>query len=124
MVSVVATTDLPLERVDIPQFVDRLGEAARIGLGLPPGLRSVYLVPLTKEYTTAKDGFEATIVLYSAPGKTLEQKRAAIADLNSVVQSYDWGGDAKVVVIIKEHEPENVGVNGVLRWDTLNQPSE
>lgn len=123
MVSVVATTDLPLERVDIPEFVERIGDAARTGLGLPPELRSVYLVPLAKEYTTAKEGYEITLVLYSAPGKTIDQKRAAIVGLNDVVQAYDWGAEAKVVVIIKEHDPENVGVNGVLRWDALNQSS-
>ncbi|WP_347346473.1 hypothetical protein [Microbacterium sp.] len=120
MVSVIGTTDLPLHTIDIPAFVDDIGEAARTGLGLPPNLRSVYLVPLPAENTTVKEGYEITFVLYSAPGKTIDQKRAAIKGLDEVVRSREWDGPVKVVVIIKEHDPENVGVDGVLRWDTLN----
>lgn len=118
MVSVIATTDLPLGTVDIPALVSDIGEAARVGLGLPPHLRSVYLVPLPTENCTVKDGFEVTFILYSAPGKTVDQKRAAIAGLNEVIRTRDWGGEpVKVVVIIKEHSAENVGVDGVMRLD-------
>lgn len=119
MVSVIATTDLPLSTIDVPAFVNDIGEAARVGLGLPPHLRSVYLVPLPVENTTVKEGYEVTFILYSAPGKTVEQKRAAIKALDEVVRSREWDGEVKVVVIIKEHDPENVGVNGVLRLDML-----
>ena len=117
MVSIIGTTDLPLGNVDVEAFVEDLGERGRVALGLPPGLRSVYLVPLPTEYTTKKDGYDITFVAYSAPGKTVEQKREFVKVLNDVVQERDWGGPAKVVVIIKEHDAENVGVGGVLRLD-------
>ncbi|BCL12492.1 hypothetical protein GCM10017556_02310 [Micromonospora sagamiensis] len=117
MVSVVGMTDLPLDKVDLPTFVHDIGRAAQTAFELPPHMRSVYLVPLPPENCTVKDGYEITFLLYTAPGKSVELKRRTVKALNDVVQAKDWGDTVKVVVIIKEHAAENVGVGGVLRLD-------
>ena len=61
---------------------------------------------------------QITYFVYTAPDKTVEQKRQLIKNLyDETVKVTGPLGKSKVVVIIKEHSDENVGVDGVLRAD-------
>ena len=117
MVTIVGHTTLPLQDIDVEAFVENLGTAATTAFDLPPTLRSVFLYPVPAEYTTQSDGYKVTFILYTAPGKTLDHRRAMVRGLNEVVQSVAWGKPVKVVVTIKEHEDDCVGVDGTLRAD-------
>ena len=117
MVTVVVHTTLPLENIDVSQFVEDLGRAATTAFGLPPNMRSIYLNAIPVERGTVKDGYHATFLLFTAPGKNLDHRRAMVKGLNEVVQARPWGKKVQVVVVIKEHADDFVGVNGVLRID-------
>lgn len=117
MVTVVIHTNLPVETIDVAAFVDELGRAATTAFGLPPQMRSLYLNAIPEERGTVKDVYHATFLLFTAPGKNLDHRRAMVKGLNDVVQARPWGKKVQVVVIIKEHEADFVGVNGVLRID-------
>ena len=99
------------------ELVEALGEAVRTGLGLQPQFKSVYLNVLDPVFTTKKGKPEITLFVYTAPDKTVDQKREAQANVKVAVDAF-FGQDAvTVVVIFKIHTDENVGVNGVLRQD-------
>jgi len=117
MVTVVVHTTLPLETIDVGQFVEDLGRAATTAFDLPPQMRSVYLHSIPVERGTVKEGYHATFLLFTAPGKNVDHRRRMVKALNDVVQAQPWNKKVNVVVIIKEHEPDFVGVNGVLRID-------
>ena len=119
MVTMIVHTTLPLEDVDVPAFVEELGVAATTAFELPPLMRSVFLYPIPPEHATAFDGYQATFILYTAPGKTVEHRRAMVKALHEAVTARDWGRPVKVVVTIKEHESDYVGVNGTLRADVV-----
>jgi hypothetical protein len=118
MVTVVIHTTLPIETIDVSGFVEDLGRAATTAFDLPPQMRSIYLNAIPVERGTVKEGYHATFLLFTAPGKTIDHRRAMVKALNDVVQGRSWGKKVQVVVIIKEHEPDFVGVNGVLRIDS------
>jgi hypothetical protein len=117
MVTVVVHTTLPVETVDAGKFVEDLGRAATTAFDLPPQMKSVYLHSIPVDRGTVKEGYHATFLLFTAPGKTVDHRRRMVKALNDVVQEQPWGKKVQVVVIIKEHEPDFVGVNGVLRID-------
>ena len=117
MVTVVIHTNLPVETIDAAEFVEELGAAATKAFDLPAQMRSLYLNAIPVERATVKEAYHATFLLFTAPGKTLDHRRAMVKALNDVVQSRPWGKKVQVVVIIKEHEADFVGVNGVLRSD-------
>jgi hypothetical protein len=117
MVTVVVHTTLPIETIDASEFVEDLGRAATAAFDLPPQMKSVYLNAIPEARGTKKEGYHATFLLFTAPGKNIDHRRAMVKALNDVVQSRTWDKKVAVVVIIKEHEPDFVGVNGVLRID-------
>jgi len=119
MVTMIVHTTLPLEKVDVPAFVAELGTAATNAFELPPHLRSVFLYPIPPEHATESEGYQATFILYTAPGKTVDHRRAMVKGLHEAVTAHDWGKPVKVVVTIKEHESDYVGVNGTLRIDAV-----
>jgi hypothetical protein len=117
MVTVVIHTNLPVETIDVAEFVEDLGRAATKAFDLPPQMRSLYLNAVPVERATVKEAYHATFLLFAAPGKTIDHRRAMVKALDDVVQSRPWGRKVQVVVVIKEHEADFVGVNGVLRID-------
>ena len=61
---------------------------------------------------------QITYFVYTAPNKTDDQKRQLVRNLyDATVQVVGPMGKNKVVVIIKEHTNNNVGVDGVLKSD-------
>lgn len=122
MATIFSFTDASIpENRQESELVAALGEAVRTGLGLAPQFKSVYNFFLDPQSTTQKPKPEITVFVYTAPDKTVEQKRAAQANIKAAADEF-FGTDAvNVVVIFKIHEDINVGVNGVLRYDAKQQ---
>lgn len=114
-VQVIGNAKVPQERV--AEFVDKIGTAVTTALGLAPAKKSIYYQEFGDAYVTAKDKPEITFFVYTAPDKTVEQKRQLIANINATVDAFFGEGEVTTVVIIKIHDGDNVGVNGVLRSD-------
>lgn len=121
MATIVSLTDATLSPQDTETYIEEVGAAVTAGLELAPQFKSVYHIPLPAGSTTKKEKPEITFFIYTAPDKTVAQKRAVIANLKQATDRV-FGPDAVgVVVIFKIHEDENVGVNGVLRLDAKRQ---
>lgn len=61
---------------------------------------------------------QITYFVYTAPNKTDDQKRRLVKNLyDATIQVTGPLGKSKVIVIIKEHANNNVGVDGVLKCD-------
>ena len=61
---------------------------------------------------------QITYFVYTAPNKTDDQKRRLVKNIyDATVAVTGPLGKSKVIVIIKEHASNNVGVDGVLRCD-------
>ena len=118
MATIISYTDAKIpEGKTEEELVAALGEAVRTGLGLAPQYKSVYNNMLDPRSTTVKPRPEITLFVYTAPDKTVDQKRQAQANVKKACDEF-FGDDAvQVIVIFKIHEAENVGVNGVLRAD-------
>lgn len=117
MATVIAIGNADLSPESAPEFIQRIGKAVTSGLELPPNMRSVHYQQIDEAYATPKDKPEITFFVYTAPDKTVEQKRQLIANVNAVVDDFFGEGQVDSVVIIKIHDNDNVGVNGVLRAD-------
>lgn len=118
MATIVSLTDTTIpEGKTEADLIVAIGEAVRLGLDLPPHLKSVYNFMLDPSHTTEKAVPEMTLFIYTAPDKTADQKRAVISNLKEAMDGF-YGKDAiNLVVIFKIHEDVNVGVNGVMRLD-------
>ena len=81
-------------------------------------MKSIHYQQLDNAYVTAKAKPEITFFVYTAPDKTVPQKRQLIANINAAVDDFFGAGEVINVVIIKIHDENNVGVNGVLRADS------
>ena len=61
---------------------------------------------------------QITYFVYTAPKKTDDQKRRLVKNIyDATIAVTGPLGKSKVIVIIKEHASNNVGVDGVLRCD-------
>lgn len=114
-VQVIGNAKVPQERV--AEFVGKIGDSVTSALGLASNKKSIYYQEFDDAYVTAKDKPEITFFVYTAPDKTVEQKRQLIANINVAVEEFFGAGEVTTVVIIKIHDGNNVGVNGVLRAD-------
>lgn len=117
MATVVAIGNVEIARDDAPRFIEAIGKAVTDGLGLPPALKSIHYQYVDPAYATPKDKPEITFFVYTAPDKTVSQKRQLIANIGAAVDALFGTGEVISVVIVKIHDGDNVGVNGVLRSD-------
>ena len=117
MATVIGITTLSLEKEQLRQYVDLIGEAVTSGLGLPSTMKSVTLLQVPQEASTPKPYGLITFFAFSAPNKPVEAKRRMSAQVQQATDSFFGPGQVRTVVIIKEHTDENVGVGGVLRAD-------
>ena len=61
---------------------------------------------------------QITCFVYTAPNKTDDQRRRLVKNIyDATIAVTGPLGKSKVIVIIKEHASNNVGVDGVLRCD-------
>ena len=117
MATVIAVGNVDIPRDQAPGFIEKVGKAVTDGLGLPPELKSVHYQYVDPAYTTPKAKPEITFFVYTAPDKTVPQKRQLIANIGATVDAIIGAGEVISVVIVKIHDGDNVGVNGVLRSD-------
>ncbi len=118
MATVIAVTSLQFTQEQKKQFIDKTVDAVCDSLNLSRKFRSIMLIPLEENCYCENVAGQITFFVYSAPNKTVEQKRELVKQLNQVMLDIvGYQGEMKVVVIIKEHTSENCGVDGVLRID-------
>lgn len=117
MATVQVIGNAKIEQDRVAEFIDKIGTAVTTALGLAPNKKSIYYQEFDDAYVTAKDKPEITFFVYTAPDKTVEQKRQLIANINAAVEAFFGADEVTTVVIIKIHDGNNVGVNGVLRAD-------
>lgn len=121
MASVIAHTTLDLDPAQKKAFIKDLGLGITDGLGIAPNLYGMMWVSMPKVDLDdgLADGKPETLNLfaYSAAGKTIEQKRAMVKNAFDVVERYFGAGKVNLIIIIKDHDDENVGINGRLRLD-------
>ena len=75
MATVIGITTLSLEKEQLRQYVDLIGEAVTSGLGLPSTMKSVTLLQVPQEASTPKPYGLITFFAFSAPNKPVEAKR-------------------------------------------------
>lgn len=117
MATVIAVGNINIEADEAPSFIEKIGKAVTDGLGLDPSLKSIHYQYIDPAYTTPKAKPEITFFVYTAPDKTTPQKRQLIANIGAAVDDFFGEGEVISVVIVKIHDNNNVGVNGVLRAD-------
>ena len=117
MATVIAVGNIDIEPSKAPGFIERVGKAVTDGLGLDPSLKSIHYQYVDPAYATPKPKPEITFFVYTAPDKTTPQKRQLIANIGAAVDEIFGVDEVISVVIIKIHDNNNVGVNGVLRAD-------
>lgn len=118
MATVVAVTSIKFTDEQKKQFIDKTVGAVCESLNLSRKFRSIMLIPLGDNCYCENVKGQITFFVYSAPNKTVEQKRELVKRLNQVMLDLvGYQGVMKVVVIIKEHSDENCGVDGILRVD-------
>ncbi len=119
MGSVIALTNLQLEHEQKAAFIDALGDCVSTGIGVARHFRSVMYIPMS--YVDCENfnipGGKALNVYVWLPPKSIEVKRKIVQNFQEVVEKFFGENTVSLVVIIKEHTDENVGVDGVLRWD-------
>ena len=122
MATIVGYTTIKFTDEEMADFVSRIGEAVVTALELPPQMKDVTIINVPEANHTVKPYGHITFFAYTAPGKSVEKKRAMIRGVQDTVDEF-FGDRAQVrtVVIIKEHSDENVGVGGVLRADAKKQ---
>jgi 4-oxalocrotonate tautomerase family enzyme len=85
-------------------------------------MRGITINSIPPEFSTKRENQGIDFFVYTAPGKTIDQKRALVKAVQDTVDSHFKGkSQVRTVVIIKEHSDENVGVGGVLRADAKNR---
>lgn len=118
MATVIAVTSLKFTEEQKKQFIDKTVDAVCDSLNLSRKFRSIMLIPLEENCYCENVEGQITFFVYSAPNKTVDQKRELVKQLNQVMLDIvGYRGVMKVIVIIKEHSSENCGVDGVLRID-------
>lgn len=118
MATIVGIANTDLESPKLEEFIDKIGTAATTSLGLPPALRSVSFFQIPHKSASKRTYEEITFFVYSKFGKTVDEKRALVKNLQKTVdETFLEGPHVKTVVIIKEHNDENVGVDGTLKLD-------
>lgn len=118
MASIVAYTTLQLTDEQKKAYFKDLGTAATESFQIGPQFRSVMWCPLPHENFHEHEGDLLNLFVYTAPDKTTEMKRELVRRIKEVNDKHFAGKKVNCVAIIKIHGDENVGVNGVLRWDT------
>lgn len=86
--------------------------------GVPECEVSVYLLPLAEADVCCGTKEQTTVFVWTTPGKTASQKRELLKLVNeNIVGVTGYRGKIKVVTIIKQHEENNIAVNGCLLCD-------
>ena len=119
MATMVAYTSLDLSKEQKSALCAGVEKAASEAFSIDISITELMIMPtLPPECHGPSATDQITYFVYTAPNKTDDQKRALVKGLyDATVQVAGPLGKGKVVVIIKEHTNNNVGVDGVLKSD-------
>ena len=117
MASVIAITNMKLEAEQKKAYIDALGTAITTGFGIGPQFRSIMWLPIADDDMSEHTGLVLNLFLFTAPNKPIEAKRQVVKNIQEVTEKFFGAGKVRVVAIMKEHADENVGVDGILRYD-------
>ena len=119
MATIIGVTALELTKEEKQQLCKVVAKGVCDAFNLDINISSMMLMPqLPPECHGPSATDQITYFIYTAPDKTDEQKRQLVKNVFEATTSVTgYKGSSKVVVIIKEHADNNVGVDGVLRLD-------
>ncbi|MCI9444280.1 MAG: tautomerase family protein [Oscillospiraceae bacterium] len=123
MATIIGVTALELTREQQEALCAGVAKGVCDAFHLDINVSSMMLLPsLAEECHGPSAADQITYFIYTAPGKPDSQKRQLVKNVNeATVAVTGYQGKGKVIVIIKEHADNNVGVDGVLRLDAKKQ---
>ena len=119
MATIIAMTALELTKDQKKALCAGVCRGVCDAFHLDINISSMMLMPTVPEECHSPSATDQiTYFIYTAPNKPDEQKRELVKNVyDATVAVTGDKGPFKVVVIIKEHADNNVGVDGVLRVD-------
>lgn len=119
MATIIGVTALPLTKEQQQQLCAGVAKGVCDAFHLDINVSSMMLLPsLPPECHGPSVTDQITYFIYTAPNKPDEQKRELVKNIHDATVAVTGDrGKGKVIVIIKEHADNNVGVDGVLRLD-------
>ena len=119
MATIIAMTALDLTKEQKKDLCAGVCRGVCDAFHLDINISSMMLMPSVPEECHSPSATDQiTYFIYTGPGKPDEQKSALVKNVyDATVKVVGYKGPFKVVVIIKEHADNNVGVDGVLRVD-------
>ena len=119
MATMVAYTSLELTKEQKSALCAGVEKGASEAFQIDISITELMLMPtLPPECHGPSVTDQITYFIYTAPNKPDEQKRQLVKNVHEATVAVTGDkGKGKVIVIIKEHADNNVGVDGVLRLD-------
>ena len=119
MATMVAYTSLDLTKEQKQALCAGIEKGASEAFNIDIKITELMIMPqLPPECHGPSATDQITYFVYTAPNKTDDQKRQLVKNLyEETIKVTGPLGKSKVVVIIKEHANQNVGVDGVLKCD-------
>lgn len=117
MASIIAYTTLQLTKEQKQAYFADLGTAATTSFQIGPQFRSIMWCPMGHDDMQEHEGEVLNLFVYTAPDKTTDMKRELVKKIKEVNDKHFGVDKVHCVTIIKIHDDENVGVDGVLRYD-------
>lgn len=119
MATIVAITAIELTGDQKKALCEKVEEGAAKAFGIDKKITELMILPpLSEESHGPSVTNQITYFVFTKPDKTDDQKRAISKAINDATLEVTGSlGLGKVIVIIKEHTDNNVGVDGVLKID-------
>lgn len=118
MPTITAFTTVNMTNGEKEKLMEEIGIAVEDAFGFPPMSKCFMMVQVPKENACETSQDQSTIIVWTAPGKTVAQRRKMHRNINEAfVKALGYRGPMKIITIIKDHDPINVGIDGVLRSD-------
>lgn len=119
MATIIGVTALELTKDEQKALCAGVAKGVCDAFHLDINVSSMMLLPsLPEECHGPSATDQITYFIYTAPNKPDDQKRQLVKNVfDATTAVVGYKGKSKVVVIIKEHADNNVGVDGVLRAD-------
>lgn len=118
MPTITGFTTVTMKDEEKAKLMEEIGVAVEDAFGFPPMSKCFMLIHVPKENACEAAQDQSTIIVWTAPGKTVAQRRKMHHNINEAfVKALGYRGPMKIITIIKDHDPINVGIDGVLRSD-------
>lgn len=119
MATIFTVTALDLTKAQKAELCDKVAHAVCDAWNLSFNISMMMIMPVLPEECHGPSVTDSiTYFIYTAPGKSDDLKRAVIKGVYDATISVTGPlPKNKVIVILKEHADNNVGVDGVMRVD-------